>query len=65
MLRFQWCFNKILSKIHVYGWVAGTYNQHLISMVYVNIDVSPIGGDVFKNYWIKGGIQCLGMLQCG
>ncbi len=50
MLRFQWCFNKILYQIHVYGWGAGTYNQHLISMVdVVNIDISPIGGDAFKN----------------
>jgi hypothetical protein len=51
VLRFQWCFNKILSKIHVYGWGVGTYNQHLISMVdVINIDISPIGGDAFKNY---------------
>jgi hypothetical protein len=31
----------------------------------INIDISPIGGDVLQNYWIKGGTQCLGMLQCG
>jgi hypothetical protein len=29
----------------------------------INIDISPIGGDAFKNYWFKeGGIQCLKML---
>lgn len=48
VLKFKWCLNKILVKIHVYGCGGGTINQHLIFMMYViNINTNPTDEDVF------------------
>ncbi len=48
MLKFKWCLNKVLVKIHVYGCGGGTFNQHLIFMMYlINTNTNPIGEDAF------------------